>query len=614
MDIIFSNTAKPHNERTGSWLFFLITAFILSGCASPTPQVTHRQPETLPPVAPAEQTVPSTPSPVQLEVEQETAAKPSTELTRDGEPATVPPVTMDDIASSIRTIDYIEQRLIIYEKKFQQWLERHPQDDTDTNQWSVLTSDTCLDKFNALLSGYTNLRNRLQLTALSADTPIPRNTIREMLQLDIAFLESDCDQGLSLSASLAAQDYPQGTDPVQGAHHAESTIDTYFNEEQYDQVITIFQLFTETYPTIAPSLQSLKQYGLAQLHGGDIDEATDALSQALALLETNSRTIEPWALRRLLADLHLASGKPNEARKVYEMLVASSDSYTQSYSWATRQLALLGESSATDPRMTYYLDLLRAALVFHMNGQSPMDLMAKADRIAQLFPNTPVADNAIWIKQEIENQLREWTDEQFRQVAVLTKEKEFQQALTLLAEIPPGQLPADLREKLQQETLAVTTAERQEQETQRILLEESLASQWKSANTLLDSQQYDPAIAGFTPLLDTSYDAQAHKKIQEATNLAATAQRKQAASLFIKAVKARSPENKKELLLESRKLLQEVLKKYPQADIIDKVAQNLTTIEQHIAQVDPSLLEDTDEDDMKDAVEGMDVQIIGETL
>jgi tetratricopeptide (TPR) repeat protein len=419
--------------------------------------------------------------------------------------------------------------------------------------------------------------------------------------LDIAFLESDCEQRLSGPDQLPGHDYSQGKDPVLEARHAEKKIDTYFNEEQYGQVIALFQLFTKTYPTITPSLQTLRQYGLAQLHSNDIDEATDAFSQALAVFDTNGQAIEPWILQRQLADLLLAGGRSSEARKMYEKLLASSDSYTQDYTWATRQLALLEGSSLTGTQMTYYLDLLRAALVFNMKSHNPMDLLAKADKIAQLFPNTPVADNAIWIKQDFENQHREWIDKQLNQVAALTEKKEFQQAQTLLSEIPPEHLPADQQKRVRQASVAVKTAELNEQEIQKRLLEESLANQWETSNNLLDSQRYDPAIAGFTHLLDTSYDAKARNKIQEATNLAAATQRKQAASLFIKAVKARSPENKKELLLESRQLLQEVLKKYPQADIIDKVAQNLTTLEEHIQQFDPALLEDKELIPMSDS-------------
>jgi hypothetical protein len=602
MDFI-SKIARSHCKGTASRFFFLITAFILSGCAAPAP----RQPGAMPPViAPAEQTLPSTPSQIQPELEQETVARPSAEYPLEGEPSSVPPdaiaaATDDDLASNVHTLDYIEQRLTSYEKKFQQWLDLHPQDDTDANQWSALASDSCLDKLNALLSGYTNLRNQLQLTVLSADMSKPQSTVQEILQLDIAFMESECEKRLSQPASRPAHAYSQGKDPVLEARHAEKTIDTFFNEQQYGQVIAVFQLFTKTYPTVTPSLQTLRQYALAQLHGNDIDEAIDAFSQALAVFDTNDQTLEPWTLQRQLADLLLASGRSSEARKMYKKLLTSSDSYTQNYTWATRQLALLEGSSPTGTQMTYYLDLLRAALVFNMKSHNPMDLLAKADKIAQLFPNTPVADNAIWIKQDFENQHREWIDKQLNQVAALTEKKEFQQAQTLLSEIPPEHLPADLQERVRQAKVAVKTVELQEHETQKILLEESLASQWESSNNLLDSQQYDPAIAGFTDLLDTSYDAKARNKIQEATNLAAAAQRKQAATLFIKAVKTQTPENKKELLLESRRLLQDILKKYPQADIIDKVAQNLTTLEQHIEQFDPTLLEDKEPIPMSDS-------------
>lgn len=597
MDFIYSNVWQNNDKRRCCWYFFLAIAFILSGCAAPAPKVTHRHPETIPPVvSPAEQTLTPSPSEVRTPAEQETVLQPAAEFSSEDTVGPVSPDAMvtaaDDLAASVHTVDYIEQRLTAYEKKHQQWLDLYLQNTKDENQRSFFETDSCQDKLNAVLSGYTNLHSQLQLTTPSADKPKPQSTFQEILKLDIAFLESECEQRLTHSATLTTQGFTQGMDLNQEAREAERAIDTYFNEEQFDQVIAMFQQVTETYPSITLSLQALKQYGLAQLYNSDIDEATDAFSQALTVIDANSRMIEPWAAQRLLADLFLVSGKPNEAREVYKRLLASSVSYTQSYSWATRQLALLKESNPADPQKTYYLDLLREALIFHMNGQSPKDLLAKADRIVQLYPNTSVADSAIRIKQDIENQLREWTDKQLQQVEILTNEKKYQQALTILAAIHPGHLPADLQEQVQLATVAVKTAENQGQEVQRILLEESLAREWKSANNLLDSQQFDPAIAIFTSLLDTSYDAKSQEKIQEATNLAAVAQRKQAASLFIKAVKARSSGNKTVMLLESKQLLQEVLRKYPQADIIDKVAQNLTTIEQHIAQLNPTLLEE----------------------
>jgi len=597
MDFIYSNIWQNNNRRRCRWYFFLAIAFFLSGCAALTPKVTHQHLETIPPaVSPAEQTPAPSPSEVRPPAEQETVLQPAAEFSSEDTVGPVSPDAMvtaaDDLAASVHTFDYIEHRLTAYEKKLQQWLDLSPQNTKNENQLSVFETDTCQDKLNAILSGYTNLHSRLQLTNLSADKPKPQSTFQEILELDIAFLESECEQRLTHSATQPTHGFTKGKDPDQEAREAERAIDTYFNEEQYDQVIAMFQQVTETYPSITLSLKALKQYGLARLHDSDIDEATDAFRQALTVIDANSRTIEPWAAQRLLADLLLIGGKPNEAREVYKRLLASSVSYTQSYSWATQQLALLKESTPADPQMTYYLDLLRAALIFHINGQSPKDLLIKADRIVQLYPNTSVADTAIWIKQDIENQLRKWTDKQLQQVEMLTKEKKYQQALTILAAIHPEQLPADLQEQVQLATVAVKAAENQGQEAQRNLLDEAMDHQWKAANNFFELQQFDSAIAGFTSLLDTSYDVKAREKIQEATNLAAAAQRKQAAFLFIKAGKERSPENKTVLLLESKQRLQEVLRKYPQADIIDKVAKNLAALEEHIAQLYPTLLEE----------------------
>ena len=593
MDFIYSNALQNNDRSRCCWYFFLAIAFILSGCAAPTTKLTHRHPESIPPVvAPKEEIPTPSPSIVRPPTEQKTVLQPDAEFSSEDIVGPASPDAMviaaDDLTGNV-PLDYIEQRLTTYEKKLKQLLDLYLQNTKNEDQWSFFETDPCQDKLNAVLSGYTNLYNRLQLTTLSTDMPTPQSTFQEITKLDIAFLESECEQQLIHSATQPTQDLSQVMDPDQEAREAERAIDTYFNEEQYDQIIAMFQQVKEIYPSITLSLQALTQYGLASLHNSDIDEATDAFSQAFTIIDANSRTIESWAAQRLMADLLQVGGKPNEAREVYKRLLDSSVSYIQSYSWSTRQLALLKESNPADPQMTYYLDLLRAVLIFHMNGQSPQDLLAKADRIVQLYPNSSVADTAFWIKQDIESQLREWTYKQLQQVEMLTNGKKYQQALTVLTAIHSGHLPADLQEQVQLATVAVITAENQGQEAQKILLDESMANLWKSANNLLDSQQFDPAIAGFTSLLDTSYDTKAREKIQEAINLAAAAQRKQAASLFIKAAKEPSPEHKTIPLLESKQRLQEVLIKYPQADIIDKVAKNLDTIEQHIAQFNPTL-------------------------
>ena len=609
---------RPPNTGNGSsWPLFLILALLLSGCAAPAQKVTYGQGEDMPPVVTtAEQAQPSGPTQPQLPPEQEPAPPADQDLSR--EPLSSPSLEIiparEDGASAARHIDYIENRLALYEKKLQQWLELRPQEDIASAYWSSITPDPCLDQFDVLLSGYTELRDQLRSGLPTGDSARQQQGIQEMLQLDIAFLESDCENRISPRTPAPEGGRLVEEDGVIAAAQAERLINRYFSEEDYEQVIAVYQLLIQTYPAVMPSPVCTKKYGLARLHTGDIEEATDVFRETLTALDPKNQALDPWALQRLTADLLLAAGRPTEAQTMYEKLLASSESFNNVYTWATRQLALINTYAVTDPQMTYYLDLLRTALVFDRKHHSSLDLLAKADKIIRTFPNSPVADNAIQIRQDIENQLREWIDASLLQVDGLVAKKEFQPALALLAEISAVQLPANLQEQVQMATNAIKMAEEQEEETQRLLREESLTMQWKSSNKSLDSQHYDSAIAGFTSLLDTPYDAEARQKIQEATNLAAAAQRKEAATLFIKAIKASSPENKKELLLESRRLLQDVLHKYPEADIIDKVAQNLTTLEQNIQQIDPTLLNDTNEDDMKDAVKGIDVQIIQDTL
>ena len=80
-------------------------------------------------------------------------------------------------------------------------------------------------------------------------------------------------------------------------------------------------------------------------------------------------------------------------------------------------------------------------------------------------------------------------------------------------------------------------------------------------------------------------------KIVEAANQAASQMRKEAASLFIKAGRTPDFEQKKELLLASHRLLTEILDKYPQTDLQDKVNQNKVILEEQIRKIDPALLE-----------------------
>ena len=119
---------------------------------------------------------------------------------------------------------------------------------------------------------------------------------------------------------------------------------------------------------------------------------------------------------------------------------------------------------------------------------------------------------------------------------------------------------------------------------------QELQNQWNNGMLLTKGGRYDEALAVFTNLLDTEYSIKAESKIKEISLEAAKADRRKAAELFIRFTKTSEPESKKKLLVESRKLLKNILIKYPEVEIAPKVLGNIKRVEQEMNAIDPNLV------------------------
>ena len=128
-----------------------------------------------------------------------------------------------------------------------------------------------------------------------------------------------------------------------------------------------------------------------------------------------------------------------------------------------------------------------------------------------------------------------------------------------------------------------------------------MTEQWDAAVHLMDSQSFDEAIFAFEALMGTELEEKAKIKIVEAANLGAGQMRKEAASLFIRAGKTADIEVKKQLLVDSYQMLKEILVKFPQTDLLDKVHQNIAILEEQIRKIDPALLEELQQEDFSAA-------------
>jgi hypothetical protein len=241
--------------------------------------------------------------------------------------------------------------------------------------------------------------------------------------------------------------------------------------------------------------------------------------------------------------------------------------------------------------MAAYRQLLQAfeSRDYRIHGA---ELNEMADRFVSEHAGEQIGVNGLRLKNFALSELHAWFDRQLLRIDSLIIDKKFTEASDILQNLTQYYLPADLQSVVQKTSYHIAQAEMQETETERRNKEAELTEHWESAVHLLDSQQFDAAILAFEAFNGTEYEKQAQLKIIEASNLAATQIRKDAASLFIRASKTGEFDKKKELLVASYNLLNEILDKYPQTDLRDKVNQNIAILEEQIRKFDPALLDE----------------------
>ena len=577
-----------HNRRTALGILLLAVIFLFTGCASKQASTGTRQAgtssskvqaaskQTHPYAKPAKKSEPSEPLSSPLISSKFTRKK-------TGE--------VQEISVNHEDIEFVEQRLLAYEKKFQQWIEASGKITArEAASLALPDEEDCVPQFERIMVGYSLLMERM---LHNKTVPVDKFDIVDptpMQQLDIAFLESRCAELLGHD-TMFADDFLSETEEL-SFDQREEQITVHLEKEEYQQAIIAYLGLLQLFPNLEPDFTTQFQYGLALQHTGQVEAATRHYNKMLTSAE---QTVEPATLHRQIADLQLAASDPAAAISSYEDLVLAHNSYAVERTWAEKQLAFLRSSDPDSEEVTAYMRLLREFMTndYKIHGA---DLNEKLYTFALDYAGNPIADNAMRLKSFSENQLRLWFGKQLNKVDRLVAEKRFQEAMETLDQLSNYFLTLELQAVLQRTYNEVTLAEARATESQRQLEEMALAEQWNAAVNLLDSQLYDAAILAFLALQETEYADKAQAKITEAANLAAGQMRKEAASLFIKAGKTSDIERKKELLLASHQLLKEILVKYPQTDLLDKVNQNLAVLEEQIRRLDPALLEEPAED------------------
>ena len=378
------------------------------------------------------------------------------------------------------------------------------------------------------------------------------------------------------------------TEPKLSFAAAQEVIAANVEQGAYQEALLSYGRLAQDFPDQAPSLSTQMNYGLALQYTGQIEAAA---AHFTSMLQSDELSIGTLSLQREIADLLLASGNVDAAASYYDNVLFGHEAIGTETKWAEEQLAFLREVDPESEDMAAYIALLREFQTYDYRIDAPR-LNEAINAFATQYTGSPVAVSALRLKTFVKEQLKSWFSRQLIRVDSLVAEKKFTEAAEILESMTRYYLPAELQAVLQKTYYEVAQTEIQEMETQQQIQEVALNEQWDAATKLLESQRYDSAITAFTALLDTEYEKEAMMKITEAANQAASQMRKDAASLFVRAGRTPDLEQKKELLLASHRLLTEIVDKYPQTELLDKVYQNIAILEGQIARFDPALLEE----------------------
>lgn len=502
----------------------------------------------------------------------------------------------------------ISGRIAAYEEKLQAWqrLAGGPESlSFSPEQVAMLIS--CRNEVADLHEEYSRLQAKLlSRQSAAASRELLFRSLQEFKERDIAYLEGACPQlftTLSAVPSGSGEQTANSASPVQEETPGQAAVEGLAPPPAEGQgQIEIGSMQTVGSPAAAePPAQEQQngearyQQGMDQLKNGHEQEARSLFSSLLnEARQQNNRQLEIRTLRTL-AELEFGFRDYAAARRRYlelERLDGSS---------GTEHLAALEAVGARREELDAYAALLLGALTYKPD-QDGFTTVQQAEEFVRLFPDSHLADNAADLGRKAKAKAEQWFSGLIAATDRLRAAQKQEEALKLLDQVPLDILPLDKQELLRQKKgelgssaeSAAGSAPAQEQaplpqpDKQDKLPVSPAAGPapqeaWNQGVSALEAEEYDQAISIFSGLRGTSLAAEAEAKTEEAARLAGQKTRKKAAELFQQASGAADPWTKKKLLLSSKSLLEDILRKYPQAGIEDKVRRNLSRVEQELA-------------------------------
>lgn len=497
------------------------------------------------------------------------------------------PPQVEQIQGPLPSIEYVNDRIFVYGEKLKKWKELDNQSSQMTEE-EIETLINCFGDLQMVLDGYNQLRaDMLQLNTSGSTLIISSEEVMNLQKSDISFLESSC--GKLVAPAEGALVNWENKDESVDLPQLETLIERYTSSREYEEVVQVWQKIP-AHQIDRVHLRTKILYGNALMFLHREERAAEIYQQIVdEMSASDEQRTDLLSLRKLLADLYTASGNYLAAENQYLNISEDYKNLGSIEEWSKLQLDILERSGEGSPELVEYSKLLRNFLGF-IPERDGYKIVWDAKKFLEDHPYSPVASNVDIITKEANRRAEKWFSSFFTDVERLAAEKKFLDAIEKLETIPEDIISGEQKEKIKSRNDDLILAEAVERETRKIERMQELQSRWNEGMIKVDEGDYDEAIAIFQTLLQTEYFAKARDKINALTLLAAKTDRRAAADLYVRYTKTTDVEMKKKLLAESRKLLTEILAKYPNVSIVDKVQGNIERVEQEMNQLDPTLL------------------------
>ena len=499
---------------------------------------------------------------------------------------------LEDIAVASQVLpdmQYVKDRIFEYGRKLDRWKEL---DDKaivmDLDEEASEEMVRCFRDLQKVLSGYNKIHEvLLQQNFMDSGAGVSGEEVMVLEQRDISFLESGCGQLLKGDDSKGAGWEKRGEEA--DLPQIETLIERYAGSNEFEEVIQAWKQIP-SHQLDRVHLNTRISYGNALMSLHQEEKASMVYQEIVDLMSaSDDQRTDILSLRKILADLYAASGSYDEAEKQYNEISKDYSDLAKIEDWATLQLSILERSEPGSPELKEYSALLRNYLGYNPQRDG-YKLVWQSDKFLTAYPYSPVSSNVDIIKNSTRARADKWLQSFTDEVEAMAMEERFQDALlkleTLQEDVLSGEKVIEIRKKSDDLILAEAVS----RETKKIEKIQSQQRQWNDALLLADKGEYDESIELLTTMLDTDYAVKASNKISEVSLLAARAERRKAADLFIRFTKTADIESKKKLLIESRRRLVDILIKYPDVGITEKVMGNIKRVEKEMNAIDPMLI------------------------